>query len=92
MTKEKIIGLLYAGYIDNEGYAKECYHKANINQRYENYYAEDVWADKGNNYSKLSCIYYYLYLRYGSMSARKFNANVACKVLKILRNAECALY
>ena len=37
MTKEKFIGLLYAGYIDNEGYAKECYHKACINQRYENY-------------------------------------------------------
>lgn len=31
MTKEKFVGLLYAGYIDTEGYAKECYHKACIN-------------------------------------------------------------
>lgn len=92
MTREKIVGLLYEGYIDDEYNAKDCYHKANINQRHENYYAEDVWADKGNNYSKLSCIYYYLYLRYGSMNARNFNSDIAHKVLKILRNAENALY
>lgn len=92
MTKEKFIGLLYAGYVDNEGYAKECYHKACINQRYENYYVEDFWADKGTNYQKLSCVYYWLYLRYGSMNTRNFNPDIACKVVKILRNAENALY
>lgn len=92
MTREKIVGLLYEGYIDNEYNAKDCYHKANINQRHENYYAEDVWADKGNNYSKLSCIYYCLYLRYGSINARKIDNNVVNKLLRILRNAENALY
>lgn len=92
MKREKLVGLLYEGYIDNECTAKECYHKANINQRYENYYAEDFWADKGNSYNKLSCVYYWLYLRYGSIDARKIDNNTVYKLLRILRNAESALY